>query len=127
MQYNLLVAPGMLLLRRIETLALGVFLAGFLTTPALAGAIDLKLADARLEGCVVGTGTAEKPEEPRITGFDESGDRARWDFEAPAGVYRLEVRARSPHESKYFEGKVARSPFSGFFEGGNEFSVRVCG
>jgi mannan endo-1,4-beta-mannosidase len=127
MQHIPLAALRTLLMRRVETLAWWAFSAGIMETSALAGTIDLKLVDAKLEGCMVGTGASESPEEPRITGFDESVDRARWVFEAPAGVYRLEVRARSPYGSKYFEGKVARCPFSGFFDEGKEFSVRDCG
>lgn len=92
-----------------------------------AGVIGLDLQNAALQGCVLETAPKQQARKHRLTAFSESSDRARWIFEAPAGIYRLEVRARSPHGIKYFQGKVARCPFSGFFEKSDEFRSHSCG
>jgi mannan endo-1,4-beta-mannosidase len=78
--------------------------------------IELQPGAAKLEGCEVAEGTAEKPGPVRLVGFDDAKDRARWEFAAQAGIYQLVVIGRAPHDRKAFEGKVGRFPFEGFFD-----------
>lgn len=82
--------------------------------PVDAARIELPAAEAGMDGCEL-KGGERGPW--WLAGFDQATDRARWVFESPGGLYRLEVRVRTPFGRKQFEGKVARSPFGGFFEG----------
>ncbi|MCU0780679.1 MAG: hypothetical protein MUF04_06200 [Akkermansiaceae bacterium] len=83
---------------------------------ACIGGIDLLPGQARLDGCALATADPEKREPVRLVGFDDAKDRARWEFQAKAGIYQLTVFARAPHGRKAFEVRVGRSPFAGFFE-----------
>jgi mannan endo-1,4-beta-mannosidase len=80
------------------------------------GWIELHPGAARLEGCAVAEGTVERPGPPRLEGFDDVKDRARWEFAAKAGIYQLEVIGRTSQGRKAFEGKVGEVPFSSFFD-----------
>ena len=80
------------------------------------GWIELHPGAAKLEGCAVAEGTVERPGPPRLVGFDDVKDRARWEFAAKAGIYQLEVIGRTSQGRKAFEGKVGGIPFSSFFD-----------
>ncbi|NQW99351.1 hypothetical protein HQ447_01740 [bacterium] len=92
------------------------------TPPAQPGAIQLEAESGILTGLQVASAASGFNGTGYVTNFDQVGDQVSWNFNAPAGVHRLQIRYRSPGGMKGFAGALNGSGISGTFPANASFA-----
>lgn len=100
-----------------------ITLAGGMASSASAASIVLEAETGTLTGTSVSTSAAGYSGSGYVTGFDATGDKVRWTFTAPDGLYNLRIRFRSQYGEKGFDATLNGSTTSGMFPLSTSFAT----